>query len=200
MGLLIILDNGHGGLINNIYQTKGKQKKWADGTHIYEGEFNRAIVRGIAEELVKLDIDFMILVPGEDDLGLLNRAKLANAQRKRSLLISVHANAGGGKGVEIFTSPGETKSDKVATVFGEEYQKEFPTHHLRTDYASDGDLDKEARFTILTKTAMPAILTENFFMDNYCECKGILMTEKGRERIIRYHVEAIKRVIKLNLI
>lgn len=192
---IIILDNGHG------KETKEKRSPvWEDGSQLFEWEFNRAIVDGIALELYKADIDHLLLVPGDDDLGLLKRAKLANVQRKRSLLISIHANAGGGKGTEIFTSPGETKSDKIATVFGEEYQKEFPTHKLRTDYATDGDLDKEAKFTILTKTAMPAVLTENFFMDNFTECKGILMTEKGRERIVSWHVNAIKRVIKNNLI
>lgn len=84
--------------------------------------------------------------------------------------LSVHSNAGGGKGSEIFTSPGDTKSDKIATVFGEEYKNEFPNQKLRTDF-SDGDLDKEKRFYVLTKTKVPAILTESFFMDNFEEFK-----------------------------
>jgi N-acetylmuramoyl-L-alanine amidase len=41
---------------------------------------------------------------------------------------------------------------------------------------------------------MPAILTENFFMDNEEECREILLTKNGRDLIAQYHVNAIKRV------
>ena len=36
---------------------------------------------------------------------------------------------------------------------------------IRRDY-SDGDPDWEENFYILSKTQCPAVLTENFFMDN----------------------------------
>ena len=54
--------------------------------------------------------------------------------------------------------------------------------------------DFEANYTILTKTKCPAVLTENFFMDTYSDCKFI-MSEDGRERIAKFHVKAIERVI-----
>lgn len=41
---------------------------------------------------------------------------------------------------------------------------------------------------------MPAILTENFFMDNEEECKALLMTKQGRDKIADYHIRAILRV------
>lgn len=193
--MTVLLDNGHGGLIDNKYQTKGKQKKWSDGMHIYEGEFNRAIVNGIIEKLTALKIPYVNIAPEYRDVSLQTRVNRANKYNaKKCFYLSVHANAGGGHGSEIFTSPGETKSDKIATIFGEEYKKEYPNKKLRTDY-SDGDLDKEDRYTVLLKTKMPAILTENFFMDNKEECKDILLTKEGRERIINWHVEAILRVM-----
>ncbi len=102
----------------------------------------------------------------------------------------VHANAGGGSGVEIYTTPGDTESDKIATIFGEAFKNEFPTETLRTDF-SDGDLDKEQRFYVLSKTKMPSILTENFFMDNVKDFQAILNTIEGRQRIINYHLKAI---------
>ncbi|MCD4792298.1 MAG: N-acetylmuramoyl-L-alanine amidase [Bacteroidales bacterium] len=193
--MTVLLDNGHGGLIDNKYQTKGKQKKWSDGTHIYEGEFNRAIVNGIIEKLTALKIPYVNIAPEYRDVSLQTRVNRANKYNaKKCFYLSIHANAGGGHGSEIFTSSGETKSDKIATIFGEEYKKEYPNKKLRTDY-SDGDLDKEDRYTVLLKTKMPAILTENFFMDNKDECKDILLTKEGRERIINWHVEAILRVM-----
>jgi N-acetylmuramoyl-L-alanine amidase len=105
----------------------------------------------------------------------------------------VHSNAGGGKGCEFFTSHGVTASDAIATIFGEAYQIEFPDRALRSNYL-DGDLDKERRFYVLMRTKMPAILTENFFMDNFDEFKEILNTREGRQKIINYHIKAILRV------
>jgi N-acetylmuramoyl-L-alanine amidase len=193
--MIVVLDNGHGSLINGTYVTPGKRSPiWNDGSQLFEGEFNRAIVNGIIEELVRLNIPFIHVSPEYRDVTLKTRVNRANEFGSRNLFyLSVHSNAGGGHGYEVYTSPGNTKSDKIATIFGEEFQKEYPNKRLRTDF-SDGDLDKEQHFYVLTKTRMPAVLTENFFMDNEDECKNILMTKDGRERIIKYHVNAIIRV------
>ncbi len=190
--MIVLLDNGHGGLVNGSYQTPGKRSPvWNDGSQLYEGEFNRAIVNGIIEQLTALRIPYVNLAPEYRDVRLETRVNRANKYPARnSFYLSVHANAGGGHGSEIFTSPGDTKSDAIATIFGKAYQKQFPNRKLRTDF-TDGDLDKERRFYVLTKTRMPAILTENFFMDNEEECKQILMTPEGRMHIIAYHISAI---------
>ncbi len=194
--MIVLLDNGHGGLINGEYQTKGKRKDWGNGQIVYEGEFNRAIVNGIIEQLTDLKIPYINIAPEYWDVRLETRVGRANKMfGHKCFYLSVHSNAGGGKGSEIFTSPGDTKSDKIATIFGEEYKNEFPNQKLRTDF-SDGDLDKERRFYVLTKTKVPAILTESFFMDNFEEFKTFLTTREGRQRIINYHVKAILRVQK----
>ena len=199
----IIINNGHGGIINGVYQTAGKRSpKWNDDSQLYEGVFNRIIVTGIAERLAKLSIDHVVLVPGQKDISLRTRVYEANLLYKLNqncLYLSIHSNAGGGSGSEIFTSPGQTKSDKIASVFGQHYMWHFPEMKLRTD-PSDGDIDKEARFYELIHTKMPAVLTENFFMDNEYECRNILMTDHGREKIINWHVAAIQECIDKNLI
>jgi len=195
--MIVLLDNGHGGLINGEYQTSGKRSPiWSDGSQLFEGEFNRAIVNRIIEKLTILGIPYINVVPELKDISLSTRIKRANnIEEDNVFYLSVHSNAGGGHGFEIFTSPGETKSDKIATIFGQEFKKEFPTKRLRDDY-SDGDLDKEANFTVIKKTRMPAVLTENFFMDNEEECKQILMTENGRDKIVEFHINSILRVKK----
>jgi len=186
----VILDNGHG------VNTPGKRSPvWTDGSQLFEYEFNRAIVGLIAEELTHFNIGFTILVKSEKDMPLRQRADIANNIYANHIFgISVHSNAGGGTGSEFYTTPGNTLSDKMATIIGEEYQAEFPNHKLRTDY-SDNDSDKEARFYILMKTKMPFVLTENFFMDNQLECRKILMTQSGRRRIADFHIRAIIRII-----
>lgn len=192
--MIVLLDNGHGGLVNGEYQTAGKRKDWGHKGIIYEGEFNRAIVNGIIQELTLHNIPYVNIAPEYWDVRLETRVRRANKyDPRKSFYLSVHSNAGGGKGSEVFTSPGDTKSDAIATIFGEEYKTQFPNRRLRTDF-SDGDLDKERRFYVLTKTKMPAVLTESFFMDNFEEFETILNTREGRDKIINYHVEAIHRI------
>lgn len=186
----IILDAGHG------IGTPGKRSPlWDNGLQLFEWEFNRDIVSRIAEELTRLGIPNVILVPEVYDLSLSNRVRRANEIRN-SVLISVHANAfedGRAKGWGAYTSKGETKSDEYAKLFYEEFAKEFPNRKARTDF-SDGDIDKEANFYMLKNTNMPAVLTESFFMTNEDECKNILLTEEGRSKIAKLHIEAIKRI------
>ena len=192
--MIVLLDNGHGGLINGKYQTPGKRSPiWSDGTQLFEGEFNRSIVARIIELLTALKIAYISIAPEVRDVKLATRIKRANAiQDKDCFYLSIHANAGGGNGFEVFTSPGQTTSDRIATIIGEEFNKTFPERKLRTDY-TDRDLDKEASFAVITKTRMPAVLTENFFMDNEEECKTLLMSKSGRDLIAEFHVNAIVR-------
>jgi len=193
--MIFLLDNGHGALTNSSYATPGKRSPvWDDGTQLFEGEFNRAIVSRIIEELTLLKIPYVNIAPEYWDVSLATRVRRANKYPSRSsLYISVHSNAGGGSGSEMYTSKGGTKSDAFATIFGEEFLSEFPDENLRVDWR-DGDLDKEKNFYVLRKTNMPAVLTESFFMDTERECKEYLMTRKGRDRIADYHIKAIKRI------
>lgn len=193
---IVLLDNGHG------KETAGKRSPvWSDGSQLFEWEFNRDIVRRIAEKLQADGIPYRVLVPEENDVSLTERARRANEYAKefngKAYVLSIHANAGGGTGWEVYTSPGQTASDAIATVFFEEAGREFVPDgwRMRSDY-SDGDPDKEANFAILTKTTCPAVLTENFFMDTERDCRFI-MSEDGRERIANMHVAAIKRVLTL---
>lgn len=193
---IVLLDNGHG------KETAGKRSPiWSDGSQLFEWEFNRDIVRRIAEKLQADGVPYRILVPEENDISLSERVKRANEIAKENngkvYVLSVHANAGGGTGWEVYTSPGETKADAIATVFAEEAQRVFVPDgwRMRFDYA-DGDPDKEAAFYILKHTSCPAIVTENFFMDTEKDCRFI-MSDDGREQIADMHVAAIKRVVKL---
>lgn len=185
--MLIILDNGHG------KETPGKRSpKWEDGSQLFEYEFNRDIVRRIAEKLKQHNIPYYILVPELEDISLSERCKRANniyKDNKDCMLLSIHANAGGGTGWEAYTSIGNTKSDTYATILYQKAKKYFPNWKIRED-KTDGDPDKEDNFYILKNTSCPAVLTENFFMDTKKDCAYIL-SEEGRENIANMHVNAI---------
>ena len=102
---------------------------------------------------------------GDSFVGLSDRARMAN--NLGVPLISWHCNAFNGEanGVEAFTSPGQTNSDPLATAMLEAYIDENPDVAQRFDL-SDGDPDKEARFTVLTKTKKEAVLFELGFIDS----------------------------------
>lgn len=190
--ITVILDNGHG------LDTPGKcSPKWPDGTRLYEWEFNRDIVKKIAEGLQQAGIKCEILVPETKDISLSERVKRADRiwknTGKKCFLISIHGNAGGGTGYEVWTSTGKTKSDDIATILWEEMKIEFPSQKMRLD-TSDGDVDKESNFYILKNTKCPAIISENFFIDNRQDCK-LMQSEAGRIKIANAHVRAIKKIL-----
>ena len=176
---LWIFDNGHGGIIDGIYQTAGKRSPiWGNGSQLFEGEFNRSIVDRLVKLCQNANIDYVNLVDTNLDISLPKRTAKANEiyrnTNKPCIYVSIHANGfteESANGWEVYTSKGETKSDEIATVLFEKAQAEFPTHKMRRD-TKDGDPDKEANFYVLKHTAMPAILSENFFMTNEKECKN----------------------------
>ena len=193
---LWLFDNGHGGVIDGVYQTKGKRSpKWSDGSQVYEGEFNRAIVDRLVKLCNKNGIKCVNLVPELEDIKLSDRVKRANEvyeSEKNCIFVSIHANAGGGSGYEVFTSKGTTKSDEIAKVFNNCMNTEF------NDIKSRGV--KEANFYVLKNTKMPAVLSENFFMDTYTPDFLMIYSEFGRDRIAKAHFNAIKYIEENKLI
>lgn len=189
----IIIDRGHG---NN---TPGKRSPvWKDGNQLLEWEFNNDIAERIAHKLGAMYIPNRLLVTEKEDIQLSERCRRVNNicrihGKDNCILISIHANAGGGTGFEVFTSPGNTKADEYATIMLDSLKYSFPKEKIRTDY-SDGDADKEARFYMLQKSQCPAILTENLFMDNETDCRK-LMDDNFREQIADAHVRAIYQML-----
>lgn len=97
-------------------------------------------------------------------LPLADRAEAANAI-EAACVLSFHCNAADSpmaSGFEVFTSPGNTPADALATYIYEELDLVLP-YGGRTDF-SDGDPDKEAKFYILRHTKAPAALVEFGFM------------------------------------
>ena len=62
---------------------------------------------------------------------------------------------------------------------------------MRTD-ESDGDLDKEAPFTVLSKTNCLAVLVEWMFMTTYTDCEFI-DSQNNQERYIKAITNAFVR-------
>ena len=100
-----------------------------------------------------------------DDLSY--RTALAN-DWGADIFISLHCNSvanPSAKGFEVWTSPGNTTGDELATCIYKQIAAEFPDRVGRCDY-SDGDPDKESRFYVLVHTDAPACLVEMAFISN----------------------------------
>lgn len=196
--IFIYIDNGHG---NN---TPGKRSP--DGK-LLESAYTREIASKVVYALRRLGYNAELLVPEIYDVRLLERVHRVNVKcqslgKDNVLCVSIHCNAAGnGKewlkatGWEIWTSPGKTKSDDLADHFVTMAKRHFENQTIREWKKVDGERDKEARFTILTDTLCPAVLTENFFMDSRKDVK-YLLSDEGRNAVIRCHVDAIVSYIE----
>jgi N-acetylmuramoyl-L-alanine amidase len=142
-----------------------------------EYAYSREIISAI--KAILLDMGYQVFVDIEDDDLPVNqskelclRCKIVNdlcKVYKDAIYVSIHVNAAGSDGKwhnatgwEVYTTPGETKSDKLATYLYNAAKYNTKDKKMRTDY-SDGDPDKEAHLYVLKNTICPAVLTENFF-------------------------------------
>lgn len=189
---LWILDPGHGGVINGVYQTSGKRSPaWEKGVY-YEGVGNRDIVERIRRQLCEYKVKAVCPYESNADVPLQERTKIVNDMykwNKNIRFVSVHSNAGGGTGLEVFTSPQQNESDKIAELWYQEAIKLFPNLAFRADM-KDQDHDKEATFWVIMQTKCPSILTENLFMDNRNDY-AMLFDPNVREKLARVHTNMI---------
>ena len=191
---LWIFDNGHGGVIDGVYQTQGKRSPvWPNGEVLYEGEFNRGIVDRLMVLCEANNIDAVNLVATRKDVSLSERVQTANKLAKSSdkpcIYVSIHANGfdqESANGWSVYTSNGTTKSDEIAKILLDKATAEFPNEYMRGT--------KESNFYVLKNTSMPAILSENFFMTNFDNCHKYLLSENGRDRIAKIHFEMIQQL------
>ena len=192
----VLLDFGHGGIKDGEYMTAGKRSPlFKDYTQVFEGVINREIGRYLTDLLDRYSIPYVVVSDQQDDTPLSERVSRANEYKDDSFLISLHSNAGGGRGTEFFTYFGQSYSDVIAELLADKYKFVFPDECLRTD-TTDGDSDKEASFYLLKNTAMPAILIESFFMDNEDECKRMLMSIANKKKIADYIFLVIAELVE----
>lgn len=216
---IILIDNGHG------RNTPGKCSPDASNGLIHsplyfrEYSWARKCAQAIASVLTFEGYTAFLLVKEEEDIPLQERTNRVNAYcrtygKENVILVSVHANAAKSdrqwheaRGWCVYTSPGKTKSDKLATClyeaakeelehagYTQQFQQGAKQKPIRTDF-SDGDADYEANFWMLTKSNCVAVLTENLFQDNK-EDVAFLKSDKGLGAITELHVKGIKEFIK----
>jgi N-acetylmuramoyl-L-alanine amidase len=159
-----------------------------------------AQANGLREELLTLDIcqrikpllefnGFTVVMTRDGDFvngahntlieSLQTRCYIAN-KAQANLFISVHINAGGGSGVEVFALPGG-QAEKAAKI---------ALYYLVQQTGLTDRGVKSDSFYVLKNTNMPAILTENGFIDNHSDAQK-LANPDFRQRIAIAHAKAV---------
>ena len=184
----VVIDPGHGG-----------KDPGAIGTLCgREADVNLAVALALSDRLTRRP-----LAPGhwirvdltrtsDVYLPLARRAAVANLDHA-DLLVSIHCNAAGdprARGFEVWTSPGATSADQAATAIWLALRAAVPGRRGRVDMV-DGDVDKEAHFTVLTATRCPAVLVELGFISNV-EDDALLASPEGRAACVAALEEGIR--------
>jgi len=152
----IFLDPGHGG-----------KDPGACGKRLYEKDVTLAVAQILRPKLEALGHEVLLSRYSDCEVPLSSRTCRAN-EWGAEVFLSIHCNGATtpqAHGFEVWTSPGTTRADSLATIILDTWHRRFPSVRLRQDFA-DGDGDKESPFWVLRKSQMPAVLVELGFITN----------------------------------
>ena len=188
---------------------KSTPGKCSPDKRLREYAYSREIVAAVKAILQNYGYQVFVDI-SDDDLKVTQsqelclRCKVVNDLCKAygdCIYVSIHVNAAAADGKwhnatgwEIYTTPGKTKSDDLATCLFNAAKYNLKDKKMRVDL-SDGDPDKEANLYVLKHTLCPAVLTENFFQDNKSDV-DYLLSDRGFQEIVRLHVEGILKYIQ----
>ena len=181
LNMKVVIDPGHAGRNIDPGAVNGS-------TGLQEADVALVISRQVASYLLNVGYEVKLTrteweQEETDDLSY--RTALAN-DWGADIFISLHCNSAANQsaeGYEVWTSPGNTLGDKLATRIYGQIAAEFPDRAGRTDY-SDGDPDKESRFYVLVHTDAPACLVEMALISNDAEA-ALLADAAWQDRYAR---------------
>lgn len=174
----IVLDAGHGG-----------HDPGAVANGLKEKDLTLCIVRHIGRLLREYEgVEVHYTRTDDRFIELSERAAMAN-RIGANFFLSVHINAGGGTGFEsfIFNNP-DTKTIAYQNVIHGEIVRAIGNVKDRGK--------KRANYAVLRETKMPAILTENLFIDNVSDATK-LKSEQFLLQIAHGHAQGIVRAFGL---
>lgn len=143
----LVIDAGHG-LPND---------PGASYNGLKEAKLTLKIAKKIRKKLKKYDVKVKMTRSTNKFLTLTERTNIAN-NWGADAFISVHINSGGGTGFESFIYSGGTSSNTKTL-----QNKVHAAIMSQIDVKDRGK--KQANFAVVRQTTMPAILTENLFVD-----------------------------------
>jgi N-acetylmuramoyl-L-alanine amidase len=174
----IFLDPGHGG-----------NDPGAVGNGLKEKDLTLKISKKIQAKLANYE-NVQVKLSRENDtyLTLSERAKMAN-DWGADIFISIHINAGGGVGFESFIFNGNVSEATRAN------QNVIHQEIIRATGWNDRG-KKRANYAVLRESKMPAILTENGFIDNTTDANK-LKNDSFLDNIAQGHVNGLVKLFNL---
>lgn len=174
----IFIDPGHGG-----------SDSGALGYGLKEKDLTLAIATRIRSILLAEYSNVSILMSRMKDetVTLTQRTNAANAWGA-DYFLSIHINAGGGTGYEDYVYPG-TSTRAV------NYQTNMHSEIMKLITLTDRG-QKSANFHVLRESRMPAILTENGFIDTNTDA-ALLKSSSHLDLVARGHVNGLVKNFNL---
>ena len=198
---IILLNIAHSDDTAGKRSPDGKFREWAYSTEICQRVADELESYGFLVRLIKQKTYY------GPSKGLKQVVDDANAicneyGAKNCIFVSIHVNASAKAGWDVatgwsaYTTRGQNNSDKLADCLYDAAEEILVPlgKKLRTDN-SDGDRDHESNFYIIKYSNCICALTENFFMDNKDDV-DFLLSDKGKETIVKVHIEGIKKYIE----
>jgi N-acetylmuramoyl-L-alanine amidase len=200
--MAVIIDSGHGGMIDGKYQCLAVGKRYtfeSDGLTVYEGVVNRQIAKKLMQRLDLAKLKYFDLnSDNQVDTPLVQRTNLVNNlyEKNRGLwLLSIHSNAFGDSvsgsgsspnGCETYISINAGKKSQQIQLIAEKYYKE-------DGYKWRGS--KSANFWMVKHSKCPALLVENLFFTNRKDAE-FLLSEQGQNKIADTLFKIVKEVAR----
>jgi N-acetylmuramoyl-L-alanine amidase len=177
MTVRIFLDPGHGGKDSGAQQGGMREK-----------QLTLAIARRIRTLLAAYrGVSVKLSRSGDTFVSLAARTAAAN-RWGAALYLAVHINAGGGSGYEDYIYPA------AGSATASDQRKIHAAVVKATGFRDRGR--KRANFHVLRESRMPAVLTENGFIDNPIDRKK-LQSSAFIDKIARGHVAGIAAIFGL---
>jgi N-acetylmuramoyl-L-alanine amidase len=177
--MIVCIDPGHGGT-----------DPGAVANGLREKDLTLDISLKLNSLLKSYEVNTILTRTGDADVGLLQRANMANSANV-DFFISIHVNAGGGSGVESYRHP--AASDKTASI------QAIIHRTIANLYESNNFIDrgeKTKNLAVLRETKMPAILVENLFIDSVKDA-NFLREENNRQAIAQSICNGIVQALGL---
>jgi N-acetylmuramoyl-L-alanine amidase len=175
----IVLDAGHGGTDSG-----------AVGNGLREKDLTLNIVKKIDDMLKDYEgVEIIYTRTNDRFIELSERAAIAN-RAKADFFLSVHINAGGGTGFESYIFNGNVSAKTIA------YQNVIHGEIMKAIGGVRDRGKKRANYAVLRETKMPAILTENLFIDNANDAEK-LKSDQFLQQIAYGHVIGLEKAFGL---
>ncbi len=185
----ILIDAGH----NYSGRDTGAENKDLD---LKEEEITWEIADKLRKKLEKQG--YTVVMTREKVTDSIGNTSVLDSLQKRvdlgheslaDLFISIHCNAGGGSGVEVYSFKKESPGGRLAEIIQDNIAKETALYDRGT---------KTSNFFVINHTLMPAVLIETGFIDNEIDAE-IISSKQGQEKIAEAISDAVFEYDMLDL-